>query len=84
MARTTSRAMLSGKDAAWSSLADNAQRDDEKDCGDMSIEISWETEAPPCRRSPAAGISVDDLLKRLIDKRAAVAHPAQTIYNDVG
>ena len=42
----------------------------------MTIEISRETETRIAEEAQRRGVSVDTLLKRLIDERAAVAHPA--------
>jgi hypothetical protein len=43
----------------------------------MSIEISRETETRLTREARRLGISVDELLKRFIDERAALTHQAQ-------
>ena len=47
----------------------------------MSIEISRETEARLANEAERLGISVDALLKRFIDERATLTHPAQTRPN---
>jgi hypothetical protein len=44
----------------------------------MSIDISRETETRLTDEARRLGISVDTLLKRLINERASVTHPAQT------
>jgi hypothetical protein len=43
----------------------------------MSIEISRETEARLAGEARRLGISVDTLLKRLIDERAAATRPTE-------
>ena len=43
----------------------------------MSIEISRETEARLAGEARRLGISVDALLKRLIDERAAATRPTE-------
>jgi hypothetical protein len=67
------------KDGASVQSTDNTQRDDERGCGEMSIEISQETEARLESEARRLGISVDELLKRLIDERAALTRQAQSI-----
>jgi hypothetical protein len=47
----------------------------------MSIEISRETEARLANEAERLGISVDALLKRFIDERATLTHPAHARPN---
>jgi hypothetical protein len=43
----------------------------------MNIEISPETEARLANEAKKLGVSIEALLQRFIDERAALTHPAQ-------